>query len=384
MPRPAGRTVEHRGSGARLLIPLGFLTGRSIDRDGAGYNRVAVKFQDYYSLLGVARDADDDTIKKAYRKLAMESHPDRHPEGERDAAEARFKQISEAYEVLKDPDKRARYDKFGENWEHGQDFAPPPGSEQMSREEFERAFGGAGGFSDFFSQMFGDQVQRDFGGRGRRHPRYRHRGGDVRAALHLSIGDAIHGGSRDFVVPATVPCEACGGVGFLGDHVCPTCAGLGYARVEKTVSLKIPDDVRDGTTLRLRGLGEPGDAGGEPGDLFVTIHLDADDVYRLRGEDVEADVPVAPWEAITGSKVSVRAPTGEVVVTIPPDTAEGTRLRLGGQGLTMSRGGRGDFYIVVRLALPRTLTPEQRELIQKLGESSGAGVEGGARTGGAR
>ena len=154
-----------------------------------------MQFQDYYEVLGVARDASADDIKKAYRKLALKWHPDQHAGGEREEAEHRFKSISEAYEVLSDPEKRAPYDRFGENWEHGQEFQPGFGERTMSREEFEAAFGGGGGFSDFFQSMFGDQFRSDFGGRPGTQARYGHRGADARAELTLGMGDALRGGS---------------------------------------------------------------------------------------------------------------------------------------------------------------------------------------------
>ena len=168
-----------------------------------------MQFQDYYEVLGVARDASPDEIKKAYRKLALKWHPDRHQGAAAEEAEREFKRISEANEVLSDPEKRARYDRFGENWEHGQEFTPPPGSQRYSREDFEQAFGGGGGFSDFFSSLFGEDYQREFGGRARSHPRYRHRGADVRAELPLTLGQVLEGGKRRFELPVSVACSLC-------------------------------------------------------------------------------------------------------------------------------------------------------------------------------
>jgi len=338
-----------------------------------------VEFQDYYEVLGVPRDADADAIKKAYRKLALQWHPDRHQGDAKEEAEARFKRVSEAYEVLSDPEKRERYDRLGRNWQQGQEFTPPSGARTMSREEFERAFGGAGGFSDFFSGMFGDMFQRDFEGRAGRHARYQYRGADVRAELNLPVGAALRGGKSSFQVPATIACERCGGVGMIGEHVCPTCAGVGHVQQLRTVDLKIPAKVRDGLVMRLKGLGEHGAGGGGPGDLFLTIRLADDDTYRVRGADVEADVPVAPWEAVFGTKVDVRTPAGVAVVKIPPDTVAGAVLRLRGQGLDDGKGARGDFLVRVRLALPRDLTSAQRELLRQLEQGAAGPVSGGAR-----
>ena len=333
-----------------------------------------MKFQDYYEVLGVARDASPEDIRTAYRKLALEWHPDRHQGDAKDDAEKKFKQISEAHEVLSDPEKRKRYDQFGQNWEHGQEFTPPEGAQRMSREEFEQMFGQTGGFSDFFAQMFGDQFGSHFGGgRAGRHPRYQHRGADVRADLRLTLTQAIAGGKSSFRVPASQSCPRCGGVGFVDQHVCPACAGVGSVHQDRTIDLTIPDDVRDGQTLRLRGLGEPGEAGGEAGDLLLTLRLEADDTHRLGAAgsgDIEADVTVTPWDAVAGTKVDVRTPQGTATVSLPAGSNAGSKLRLRGQGLADGHGGRGDFILVVCLALPRNLSTEQRDLLRRVGELS--------------
>lgn len=353
-----------------------------------------MEFQDYYQVLGVARDAKPDGIKKAYRRLALKWHPDQVKEGDDVAvAEAQFRRISEAYEVLSDSEKRAKYDRFGENWEQGQEFDPGAaygaqgaggggGSEgSMSREEFEKTFGGGGGFSDFFSGMFGEDVRRDFGGRASQsHPRYSHRGADARAELHLAIGVALAGGKRSFKVPARAACPSCGGTGFLEEHVCPACGGVGQVRRELEVDLKLPNDPRDGMVLRLGGLGEPGAGGGPPGDLQLVLRLDADDTYRMAGSILEASLPLAPWEAARGLKLDVRTARGVVTLTVPAGTAAGKRLRLRGQGLaTSNKGDHGDMEVVVALALPDPLSARQVELLDEMAEAGEGSVRGGAR-----
>jgi DnaJ-class molecular chaperone len=340
-----------------------------------------VQFQDYYEVLGVARDAGADDIKRAYRKLALKWHPDRHKSEERDEAEKQFKRISEAYEVLSDSEKRQRYDRFGENWQHGQEFQPGPDDIRMSPEEFEQRFGRAG-FSEFFESIFGDQFGATFERRGRTHRRFRHRGADVRAELPLSIEDAIRGGKRRYAVPTLETCRRCGGVGFVAEHVCPGCAGLGRVHGTKEIDLTVPHDVYDGLTMRLKGLGEPGDAaGGEPGDLFVTVRLVSGTAYRRNGHDVEGDVPLTPWEAFAGTHVQVETPGGRFHLRVPPRTAAGTKLRMRGKGLADGRGGRGDFYAVVRYALPPDLSQRQEELLQEMAGAGPAVVLGGARRG---
>lgn len=335
-----------------------------------------MKFEDYYATLGVPRDAAADAIKKAYRKLAMQWHPDRHRDGDAAAAEAKFKRISEAYEVLSDPKKRQRYDQLGADWERGM----PPGADTgtMDPDEFAREFGG-NAFSDFFTRFFGDDLRRQMHERAARHPRYRQRGADVQAALELDLDDLLAGGRRSFTLDATAPCSRCGGAGSVGERVCATCAGVGAVRQRRTVDVKIPSDARPGTTLRLRGLGEPGDDGAEVGDLLLTLAVRSGPVYRLRdGADVEADVPIAPWEAAAGAEIAVRTPRGQAKVRIPAGTTAGSRLRLRGQGLADASGNAGDFFVVVRLALPGELTPRQLELLREMGKDA-AEVEGGAR-----
>jgi curved DNA-binding protein len=305
-----------------------------------------VKFQDYYEVLGVPRTASADEIRKAYRKLALKWHPDRHKGKAQAEAEATFKQISEAYEVLADAETRKKYDRFGQQWKHGQEFEPPPGSaggRRMSPEEFASMFGGqASGFSDFFTSMFGENFQRAAGGGSQaRHRRFRHRGADLRAELELTVGQALTGGKSSFELPVTAACERCGGVGFLGEHVCPVCVGVGSVHKRRAVDLS--------------------------------------SIYRRTGDDVEADVPIAPWEALAGAKVDVRAPDGIVTLTVPPGTKAGQRLRLRGRGLDDGRGGRGNFHAVIRLALPDALNERQAALIREIASAGPSSVVGGAR-----
>lgn len=351
-----------------------------------------MKFHDYYTTLGVARTATADEIKSAYRKLAKEWHPDRHPPHKRKEVEEKFKGIAEANEVLSDPEKRKRYDALGEHWRHGQDFQPPPGGggggfHNISPEEFARMFGrgagagarAGGGFSDFFSQMFGDMFAGGGAGGGRARAggatRGPMRGNDAEAEIELKVGEALLGGKRPFGLRIRVPCEACDGEGHIGRRACPTCGGLGSSQRDQNIELSIPKDARDGQVVRLRGLGEPGE--GAPGDLLLTLRLVADDVYRLRDDDVEADVVVAPWELLGGTKVDVAVPGGTATARLPAGTKAGQRLRLRGQGLARADGSRGDLFLVVRLGLPEPLTDRQRELLQELGKDS-APVRGGA------
>lgn len=346
-------------------------------------------FQDYYTTLGVARSATPDEIKRAYRQLAKEWHPDRHPPHKRKDVEDKFKAIAEAHEVLSDPEKRKRYDALGEHWRHGQDFQGGPGGggpggyRTVSPEEFARMFGGRGGmgggnggFSDFFSQMFGDMFAGQGGARADGRARARAaRGEDAEAEIEIKVGDALLGGKKPFTLTIRTPCEACEGEGRLGRRTCPACGGLGSAHREQAIDLTIPKDARDGMVVRLRGLGEPGEAGA--GDLLLTLRLVGDDVYRLRGDDVEADVVVAPWDLLDGTAVDVAVPGGTVTAKLPAGTKPGQRLRLRGQGLARSDGSRGDLFVCVRLGLPETLTDAQKDLLRQLGKDAPK-VRGGA------
>jgi DnaJ-class molecular chaperone len=343
-----------------------------------------VEFQDYYQVLGVPREVSPDDLRKAYRKLALEWHPDRHPEGERAAAEQRFKRIGEAYAVLSDPEKRAKYDRFGEQWEHGQEFTPPTQGRRMSAEEFRRSFGGEGGFSDFFAHMFGEDLEREMGQGPRRHARFQRRGADVRADLQLALTEALAGGTRSFQVPTAMPCTHCGGVGFVGERICPHCLGVGQVRSRRTVELRLPEVPRDGLVLRLAGLGEPGVEGAESGDLLLTLRLTDDGRWRRRGADLETDLELAPWEAWFGGSADLAIGRGTVAVRVPPKTPAGRVLRLRGQGLGDGRGGRGDLLAVVRLVLPKQLNPRQEALLAELRDASAEGAGDTPTPGGAR
>src|SRR5262245_4522459 len=328
-----------------------------------------MKFQDYYEVLSVPRSASVEQIKKAYRKLALKWHPDRHKGADAAAAEETFKRVSEAYEVLSDPEKRKKYDRFGEHWKQGQEFTPPPGAggaRQVSPEEFARMFGGGaggGGFSDFFTNLFGEQFEQQVGGGGRRHARFAGRGADVQAELALGVSDALGGGKRRFTLSGSATCGRCGGTGAVGNHVGPTCVGLGGVEQPRTVELSIPRAVRDGATLRLGGLGEPGEGGAEAGDLLLSVRLRSDEVFRIDGANIEADVPLAPWEALAGAKVPVRTPDGAVTLNVPAGTRAGTKLSLRGRGLEDGHGARGDFHDVIRIALTDELTARQGEIL---------------------
>ena len=301
-------------------------------------------FKDYYKTLGVARDATQDDIKGAYRKLARKYHPDVSKEKD---AEARFKDIGEANEVLKDPEKRAAYDAAGSQWERqqaagggrggAQDFQPPPGWDAGF--EFSGAgddpFGGGGDHSDFFEALFGRAARgaRGGGGGGARRPDMQMPGQDHHAKVMIDLEDAYRGAQRSITLRMPELDEQ----------------GHGVLR-ERTLDVNIPKGIREGQHLRLAGQGGPGLGNGAAGDLFLEIVFNTHARYRVDGRDVYADLPLAPWEAALGASVSVTTPDGDLELTIPPNSSAGRKLRLKGKGLPGNPAG--DFYVVLAIALP--------------------------------
>jgi curved DNA-binding protein len=315
---------------------------------------MAVKFHDYYKTLGVARDASEDAIKKAYRKAARKYHPDLNP-GDK-ASEERFKEVNEAYEVLSEKEKRRRYDALGANWKAGMDFTPPPGGAsgggfRGAPGDFGDVFsgGGAGGFSDFFETLFG-------GAGGRRGARGfswstgggfqgAARGGDVESEVVLGLEEAHRGTRRAVRIP-------------LEDHA-------------EEFTVNIPKGAQDGSVIRVAGKGGIGLGGGPRGDLYLRIRIAPHERFRSRGGgDVEIDLPVAPWEAVLGGQVEVPTLDGTVTLRIPPNTQGGQTLRLKGKGAARTDGGRGDQYVRLRIVVPPDPSPREKELMQQLASES--------------
>ncbi|HKP88064.1 MAG TPA: DnaJ C-terminal domain-containing protein [Blastocatellia bacterium] len=330
---------------------------------------MAVKFRDYYEVLGVPKTATEDEIKKAYRKLARKHHPDVNP-GDK-SAEEKFKELNEAYEVLSDPEKRKKYDQLGQNWKAGSDFTPPPGWEGGGFDygDFDGGFGrgrGAGDFSDFFESIFGGSRRGARAGAG-----FRMRGQDVEAEISLALEEAHRGATRGISLQVNEACPDCKGTGEKDGKVCPTCRGAGVVRRAKNLDVTIPQGVRDGSVIRLSGQGEPGMDGGPPGDLFLRVRITPHPLFKIVGDDdVELELPVAPWEAALGASVSVPTLDGPVDMKIPPVTQGGRRLRLRGQGLNKRGGGRGDEYVRIKMVNPPKLTDKERELYEKLAAES--------------
>ncbi len=352
--------------------------------------------RDYYEVLGVSKGASDDELKKAFRKEAKKYHPDLHP-GDKEA-EAKFKEINEAYEVLSNPEKRQRYDQFGHA---GVD--PNYGA------------GGGGGFNggfndfgDIFSDIFGGGF--GFGGGGRRNgPK---RGNDVRQVVNVSFEEAAFGCKKKINVTKMESCHTCGGTGakagtqpetcqhchgtgqiqtqqrtILGymtnvttcpnchgtgkiiKEPCRDCRGTGKVRTSKTIEINIPAGIDDGQTMQLSGQGEPGERGGPHGDLLITVKVRPHDIFKRRDNDIFLDMPISFVQAALGATLKVPTLDGLVEYDIPEGTQSGTRFRLRGKGIPFIRGkGRGDQYVTVTVEVPKNLTSKQKELLKEFEE----------------
>lgn len=289
-----------------------------------------MEFKDYYAIMGVERDANQNEIKRAYRKQARKYHPDVSKEAD---AEKRFKEVGEAYEVLKDPEKRAAYDQLGSNWKAGQDFQPPPDWEQG----FEFHGGGftsadAEQFSDFFETLYGHGgFSQAYSGQANKG--FQSRGEDTHAKVIIDLEDAFLGSTRTLTLKHT------------------ELSADGRPRLkERTLNVHIPKGVRQGQHIRLARQGGPGIGKGGPGDLYLEIEFHAHKLYYVEGKDVYLDLPVTPWEAALGTTIKIPTPEGSVDLKIPADSSSGRKLRLKGRGIP----GKipGDYYVLLQIALP--------------------------------
>lgn len=350
--------------------------------------------KDYYEVLGVSRDASEEEIKKAYRRLALKYHPDRNP-GDR-TAEERFKEASEAYQVLSDPERRSRYDRFGHAaFDQGGGFG---------------GFDFSSSFEDIFSDLFGDF----FGTRRSGQRRRGQRGDDLRYDLEVSFDEAAFGTEKKIKVPRTVTCDTCqgsrtapgtraevcsacrgsgqvrfqqgffsiaktcgqcNGAGTIISSPCSACRGHGYVRRTRTINVRIPPGVDTGSRLKLRGEGETGINGGPPGDLYVVINVRPHPFFSREGNDVVCETPISFTQAALGAEIEVPTLDGKVKVTIKPGTQSGAVLRLKGKGVPDVRGyGRGDHLLKIVVETPRKLTPRQRELLEEFARIGGEEV----------
>jgi curved DNA-binding protein len=341
-----------------------------------------VQYKDYYKSLGVSREASDVEIKKAFRKLAREYHPD--VAKNKKQAEEKFKEINEAYEVLGDPVKRKKYDDLGANWNAGADFRPPPGWESFGGgrpfpgrgpkgEEYEFHFGGTG-FSDFFEQLFGSAGRgaSGFGQRGsfQEEDFAAERGRDIEGDIMVTLEEAVRGSVRSVSVRHGVPCEHCGGTGRRAQHVCNVCGGTGQVAKADTYQVKIPAGVTEGQRLRISGRGEAGVGGGKAGDLFLRVRLAKHPDFEVQDHNLSCEVDVAPWEAVLGAEISVPTLNGPVNIRVPAGTQNGQKLRVRGRGLPVRNEGNGDLIVVTRVEVPRAVSDGEKKLWEQLAKES--------------
>ncbi len=324
-------------------------------------------YKDYYQILGVSRTASDKEIKKAYKQLARQHHPDLN-DGDK-KAEAKFQDINEAYEVLGDSEKRAKYDRFGHQWKHAQAGGRPGGGGggfdfDFSGFDFGAGGGGAGGFSSFFEQMFGGG-----GGHGHRSRSRSSKGKNANADVEVTLEEAFTGSTRTLSLSQTRPCASCGGMGVSGQGTCPTCRGAGQAATEKRIEVKIPAGVSEGSKIRVRGEGDPGRNGGPPGDLYLNVKLRKHPAYEVKGQDLYCDAQVPFYRAALGGKIEVTTLKGKVDLKIPPATQGGKLFRLSGLGLPGMGGKKdGNLYVKVVLTLPEAIDEEMDELYRRFAE----------------
>jgi molecular chaperone DnaJ len=331
---------------------------------------MSVEFKDYYAILGVARSADDKAIKSAYRRLARKYHPD-VAKG-KDAAGDRFKEISEAYEVLSDPEKRRRYDTLGPDWQRFAQQGPSghPGGVRME-------YGEAGDFSEFFRTIFGDLGARGAGRSDGGGPinledllrgasgRQSTRGQDVQANVTISLEDAYSGARKTFGFEVEEPCATCHGAGHVGGKPCATCHGGGWEHRRQDVDVKIPAGVRTGQKVRVAGEGGPGARG--RGDLYLIVTVAPHPQFERKGDDLHVTLPITAPEAALGTSVDVPTLRGKVSMKIPPATSSGRTFRLPGYGMPRLKGGGfGDELVSVKIVMPGELTADEKALYEKL------------------
>jgi DnaJ-class molecular chaperone len=314
----------------------------------------------YYDILGVGKKATAKEIKQAYRKLARKHHPDVNP-GDK-SAEDKFKKINQAYEVLSAPEKRKKYDQYGDNWQHADQFAQS-GRQQPSWDfskggggttfRFED-LGGGGGFGDIFDSILG--------GSGRTRSRRPQRGRDYEHPVEVSLDEAYHGATRMLETQTEEPCSSCKGEG------CPSCGGVGRIIRPKRIEVKIPPGVKDGSKVRIAGKGGPGYGGGTAGDLFLLVSVKPDKRFQRAGDDLNVDIQVPLLDAILGSEVHVPTIAGKkLALKIPPETQNGKVFRLAGQGMPrLGSSAKGDLLVKVNVVLPTKLSEREKELFGEL------------------
>jgi molecular chaperone DnaJ len=363
-----------------------------------------MEYKDYYKILGVDKSASIKDIKKSYRQLARQYHPDVNP-GDK-AAETKFKEINEAYEVLKDDDKRKKYDEFGQYWEHADRVGASAGGRgrggqrvysNINPEDLASIFGGGGfgggggDFSDFFNSLFGGMGGQRSSGRGQRtrthtyspdmdgvdfgfggrppQPRSQ-KGQDAEFPIKLTIEEAASGTVKQLTINRETPCPTCGGAGITGNQYCQSCYGQGKSFKPRKLDVTVPAGVKTGSKIRMKGEGSPGLNGGQPGDLFLVVELEKHPFYELKNEKLYCEVPVTPSEAVLGAEIDVPTLKDRLTMTIPPGTQTGSVFRLKEQGFPAlnNREQKGDLFVKIKIVIPENLNDDAKKLYKKLKE----------------
>jgi molecular chaperone DnaJ len=322
--------------------------------------------KDYYKILGVKRDASEREIKQAYRRLARKHHPDVNP-GDK-TAEAKFKEINEAYEVLSDKEKRQKYDQYGDQWQYADQFAKAREQQNMYRD-----FGSGGAQGLHFEEgdlesLFGDLFRGSRSGTTSRRTRSR-RGQDVEYPVEVTLEEAFQGTSRILSMENQQPCSTCHGTGRIQNALCSVCRGSGIVTSMKQIEVKIPSGVKDGSRVRIAGKGEPGYGGGSSGDLYLIISVKPHQLFERKGDDLHVEISVPLTVAVLGGEVQVPTLKGKLALKIPPETQNGRAFRLTGQGMPhLGDSSRGDLLAKVKVVLPTRLTAEEKKLFEQLSQ----------------
>ncbi|HTU69272.1 MAG TPA: DnaJ C-terminal domain-containing protein [Candidatus Baltobacteraceae bacterium] len=342
-----------------------------------------MNYKDYYAVLGVPKGAAEKDIKSAYRKLARKWHPDANPDNAK-AAEEKFKEISEAYEVLGDPEKRKKYDALGSDWQRAAQQAEQQRQyrTRYGEQDFSFDFGNAGtgagagpsGFSDFFDMFFSGIGRRQ--STTQHHASFSQRGQDLETTIELGLRDVYDGGKKAVALQVEDLCPSCHGTGTLNGRLCPQCSGTGRVLVTKKFEVSIPKGIGDGQRIRLAGQGGVGLNGGPNGDLYLIVKLLDDSTYRRKGDDLYVDLPVSIYDLVLGGEVKVPTMAGQVAMTIPEGTQNNRLLRLAGKGMPKVKGsGAGDQFVRLIGQLPQSLSDKEKKLFKEL-----AGLRNGKKS----
>jgi len=326
-----------------------------------------LNYKDYYKILGVAKAASEKDIKSTYRRLARKWHPDANPDNAK-AAEEKFKEITEAYEVLGDPEKRKKYDVLGADWQRSAQQAEAQ-RQYRSQQGGDDAFtsfggggpGGASGFSDFFDAFFSGVGRRQSAPQS-----FARRGGDLETTIDMTLAEAYEGGHKTVSLQIEDACARCGGSGVFNGTICPICHGTGRHISTKRFDVTVPKGVREGQRIRLGGQGGSGAGGGPSGDLFLAVAFLPDSRFERRGDDLYIDLPLGIYDLVLGAEVRVPTMSGDGTVTVPPGTQSNKLLRLTGKGMPKGKGGYGDLYVRLVATLPADLSEKEIKLFRDL------------------